>query len=997
MRRNAEQSRSESSERRTFQSHQVASSMAGMTSPGVGSKASLLKEHFSREDVRSPGIAEQFSRASSMNALSSAHKKMSFQTSHGSSIDKPKDASYIVTSVDDDDGHTEPMVSSPASSPPVARKMEQSSSSSLAHKAKYQSDNFMAAKSMAQHQGMARMESKDMTFEHRNEAKQMKSSVDMEGYSASKSSAVRQDQKMVRVGDNVHQEQSMVKNASRKMCTGDASAEQRAFQSKKEATTISGGMVKQEQSHSSSQSSRYVSKSGTMSSLSRSETSQMFSTEFATSALKLGDGPGMQFGMFGLPSVGSGGLLMIQDVTGDPSLVATDDEGPDIELKLTEAIEKLKQTSDDSDGKKDEQIQLTGQIYDLMRKSWFGLGSDFAEKLCDIIREKEALDIVIEHCAAVPDSQNGPLSAKGQELQLATAQLLPLILHEPNNAHLAQNGPLFGQLVRFACSCSQQSSLDSHKYAKLGTGILAQLFVSSQDLCKCLIKNGALSTIWHFCRSFDVETTRNCAFAIANLALFGGPDLDEHVRYASCLAIAILVSNKEIETFVIKSQTLNLVERFIGEHSAQDFACSQASRAYGQTKGWLERLVPVLDSDREVAKSLAAFHFAVVAHIRKGRKGQSFAFADIGAIDALRRVASSPNAVASKYAALALQIIGEEVPHKLSQQVPLWSVDDVREWVKQVGFQSYANEFVHSRVDGDLLLQLTETMLRDDIGMVNGILRKRFLRELAHLKKMTDYAACDGSTLYDVLNSLGSVYSQYTYSMLQCGVDVDILKSLTEEQLVKECHIQNSIHRLKIIESLKTMGQSAVSLSPETKKNLDVFVSYRRSNGSQLASLLKVMLQMRGFTTFIDVERLEAGKFDSNLIRSIQQAKHFILVLTPNALDRCINDKECKDWVHKEIVEALKNGCNIIPVTENFDWPEPEKLPDDMRALCRFNGIRWIHEYQDACIDKLDRFMKGITIDLEQQGEDDIVPTSSPRRESKTTKPGKLKKFFLKS
>lgn len=53
-------------------------------------------------------------------------------------------------------------------------------------------------------------------------------------------------------------------------------------------------------------------------------------------------------------------------------------------------------------------------------------------------------------------------------------------------------------------------------------------------------------------------------------------------------------------------------------------------------------------------------------------------------MNALKKVASSPNAIASKYAAQALQLIGEQVPHKLSQQVPLWTVEDVVEWVKQV-------------------------------------------------------------------------------------------------------------------------------------------------------------------------------------------------------------------------------------------------------------------------------------------------------------------------
>ncbi len=74
-------------------------------------------------------------------------------------------------------------------------------------------------------------------------------------------------------------------------------------------------------------------------------------------------------------------------------------------------------------------------------------------------------------------------------------------------------------------------------------------------------------------------------------------------------------------------------------------------------------------------------------------------------------------------------------------------------------------------------------------------------------------------------------------------------------------------------------------------------------------SLLKVHLQLRGFSVFIDVERLEAGKFDNNLLSSIRQAKHFILVLTPNALDRCLKDDECKDWVHRV---RHSNWCQSI-------------------------------------------------------------------------------------
>lgn len=68
---------------------------------------------------------------------------------------------------------------------------------------------------------------------------------------------------------------------------------------------------------------------------------------------------------------------------------------------------------------------------------------------------------------------------------------------------------------------------------------------------------------------------------------------------------------------------------------------------------------------------------------------------------------------------------------------------------------------------------------------------------------------------------------------------------------------------------------------------------------SVICSLLKVHLQLRGFSVFLDIDRLRAGKFDENLLMNIRLAKHFLLVLTPSALDRCIGDDEQQDWIHK--------------------------------------------------------------------------------------------------
>ena len=103
---------------------------------------------------------------------------------------------------------------------------------------------------------------------------------------------------------------------------------------------------------------------------------------------------------------------------------------------------------------------------------------------------------------------------------------------------------------------------------------------------------------------------------------------------------------------------------------------------------------------------------------------------------------------------------------------------------------------------------------------------------------------------------------------------------------------------------------------------------------------------------------MEAGKFDSNLLQSIQSARNFILVLTSGALDRCINDTEQNDWIHKEVACALNSNCNIIPVFDNFSMPKSTDLPVAMRPLTSYNGVNWVHEYQTACMDKITRFIK---------------------------------------
>ncbi|XP_035210783.1 NAD(+) hydrolase sarm1-like isoform X2 [Stegodyphus dumicola] len=652
----------------------------------------------------------------------------------------------------------------------------------------------------------------------------------------------------------------------------------------------------------------------------------------------------------------------------DFDLLAKAVESPDQELAMGRVIARMDALIDNLKNAicKKEELDTLYLMNDLIRKSWAvsTVGYDLGSSLCKSLLNKGGIELLLNNFTSEDDA-----------IKFESARLLEQTLTTDVRSYIATKD--LSTVVQVACECSTSPCVEK---TRVGAGILEHLFKTEEHTCDEVIRLGGLSAILYECRNMDIETLRHCAAALANLSLHGGHEnqeamiqhkvpewlfplafhTDDNIKYYACLAIATLVANKEIEAAVLRSGTLDLVEPFITTHSPAEFAQSTVAHVHGQSKTWLLKLIPVLNSKREEARSLAAFHFAMEAGIKK-RQGNTSLFREIGVINCLKNVASSPNALASKYAAQALQLIGEPVPHKLSQQVPLWTVEDVVEWVKQIGFSEYTQEFLNSRVDGDLLLQMTEKSLENDICLANGLLRKRFLRDLNQLKCLADYSSCDTTSLSSFLQSTGPEFCQYTYQMLLSGVQTDSLRDLVPEQLEEECGITNSIHRMRLMRAIKGLScnrnglDSGEELNP---KSLDVFISYRRSNGSQLASLLKVHLQLRGFSVFIDVERLEAGKFDNNLLNSVRQARHFLLVLTANALDRCINDTECKDWVHREIVEALKCQCNIIPILDNFQWPEAESLPEDMRAVSYFNGVRWIHDYQDACVEKLERFMR---------------------------------------
>lgn len=133
------------------------------------------------------------------------------------------------------------------------------------------------------------------------------------------------------------------------------------------------------------------------------------------------------------------------------------------------------------------------------------------------------------------------------------------------------------------------------------------------------------------------------------------------------------------------------------------------------------------------------------------------------------------------------------------------------------------------------------------------------------------------------------------------------------------------------------------------QKQYDIFISYRRSS-YDTANLVATRLRAEGYSVFFDMETLRTGKFNEQLFGAIEQCQDFVVVLPPNALDRCVNED---DWVRLEVCHAMKHNKNIIPVMLNgFQWPNP--MPVGMEELCNYQAITASsREYFDLALERM--------------------------------------------
>lgn len=149
---------------------------------------------------------------------------------------------------------------------------------------------------------------------------------------------------------------------------------------------------------------------------------------------------------------------------------------------------------------------------------------------------------------------------------------------------------------------------------------------------------------------------------------------------------------------------------------------------------------------------------------------------------------------------------------------------------------------------------------------------------------------------------------------------------------------------------VETLIENINKMKEINDTNYDVFISYRRSTGEDLAARICEHLRKRGFNPFIDFESLRSGKFNEQLYQYIDNAPNFVLILSKNALDRCINED---DWVRLEIERALSGNKNIVPVCTKDFVMNTEKLPESLSELPLYQQITPSSALFEASMDLL--------------------------------------------
>ncbi|KAG5679162.1 hypothetical protein PVAND_008752 [Polypedilum vanderplanki] len=473
---------------------------------------------------------------------------------------------------------------------------------------------------------------------------------------------------------------------------------------------------------------------------------------------------------------------------------------------------------------------------------------------------------------------------------------------------------------------------------KIVLDIIKELVEIDEGVAENILKRGGVEIILKAAELDNEEILHRDALVILFIVLFGGKNSvnilmknninkrmvkfihiyeDKTINYFAYFALIYMktihkTNNEFFENGLMDNVIYWLSENEMTLHEKTAIDCNDKKKL-------MLKLLPLLTSKSRIAQTIGTFH--VCSEITTSMTAQK-SFKDANLIKALKRIAVYSNEFSSTLATNALIVLTNTNDARIKRFLPKpiaeWTCEDIQRWLKIFGFEEYAIFF--NDVNGETFSKLKDKDLKTSYFMINSNVRKSFLEERSFV--------CD-----DIKQRMNEISQNKDISLA----------------------IENGSHKTATNEEITTVIEAPFR---PVKKSIDVFISYRRRGGADLASLIAYHLRLKNYKYFLDVKSLGAGKFADELKSSIQKSANFLLLLTTDALERCTEEN---DWIRIEIEMALKSQCNIIPITRDFDnsvFENNTTLPDAIRNLKEFNQINWHHDAQEACLKKIEEYLK---------------------------------------
>lgn len=132
-----------------------------------------------------------------------------------------------------------------------------------------------------------------------------------------------------------------------------------------------------------------------------------------------------------------------------------------------------------------------------------------------------------------------------------------------------------------------------------------------------------------------------------------------------------------------------------------------------------------------------------------------------------------------------------------------------------------------------------------------------------------------------------------------------------------------------------------------------IFISYRRADVYTALAVYE-NLKNQGYDVFFDYRSISSGDFEQIITSKIRARAHFILILTPTALDRC---NEPGDWLRREIELAIDEKRNIVPLFfRGFRFGThavSDKMTGKLKNLGRYNGLNVHEDYFEEAMQRV--------------------------------------------